>query len=54
MIKYATHYLKDSFNPIKVPENVKLEHGQMILVRTEKGEEAVKVSIVCKKVAEKW
>ncbi|MBR3889631.1 stage 0 sporulation protein [bacterium] len=54
MIRYATYYLKDSFNPINVPENIKLEHGQLVLVRTEKGEEAVKVVIVCPEVAEKW
>ena len=53
-IKYATYYLKNSFNPINVPENVFLEHGQMVLVRTEKGGEAVKVVVVCGKVAEKW
>ena len=46
MIKYAVYYLKNCFNPVKVPDNIRLEHGQMILVRTEKGEEALKVTLV--------
>ena len=47
MIKYAVYYLKNSFNPLQVPENITLEHGQMVLVRTEKGEEAMWECRVC-------
>lgn len=54
MIKYAVYYLKNSFNPLNVPENITLEHGQMILARTEKGEEAMKVVLVNEQIAEKW
>ena len=54
MIKYAVYYLKNSFNPLNVPENITLEHGQMILARTEKGEEAMKVVLVNEQIAKKW
>ncbi|MBO6271353.1 hypothetical protein J6O48_01085 [bacterium] len=53
-IKYAVYYLKNSFNPLNVPEHVKLEHGQMILARTEKGEEALKVVLVNQEISEIW
>lgn len=54
MIKYAVYYLKNCFNPVKVPDNIKLEHGQMILVRTEKGEEALKVALVNDEISKQW
>lgn len=53
-MKYAVYYLKNCFNPVKVPDNVKLEHGQMILVRTEKGEEALKVTLVNDEISKIW
>jgi len=54
MIKYAVSYLKNTFVPVTVPENTELADGQMILVRTEKGEEALKVNIVNTQIAEIW
>jgi len=54
MIKYAVYYLKNSFNPLNVPEHITLEHGQMILARTDKGEEAMKVVLVNDQIAQKW
>ena len=53
-MKYAVKYLKNTFHPISVPDNIKVEEGQMVLVRTEKGEEALKVELVNSKVAEQW
>ncbi len=53
-MKYAVYYLKNSFNPVNVPDNITLEHGQMILVRTEKGEEALKVTIVNDEISKIW
>lgn len=53
-IKYAVYYLKNSFNPLNVPEHIVLAHGQMILARTEKGEEALKVVLVNKEIADIW
>ena len=45
-MKFAVRYLKNTFYPLNVPETIKLEDGQMVVVRTEKGEEALKVFIV--------
>ena len=54
MIKYAAYYIKNTFNPLNVPENVELEHGQMIIARTEKGEEAMKVVLVNEQISKIW
>lgn len=53
-MKYAVRYLKNTFYPLNVPEGVKVEEGQYVIVRTEKGEEALKVEVVCPKVAAVW
>ena len=45
-MKFAVRYLKNTFYPINVPESVHLEDGQMVIVRTEKGEEALKAFLV--------
>lgn len=42
-MKFAVRYLKNTYYPLNVPETIKLEDGQMVVVRTEKGEEALKV-----------
>ena len=54
MIKYAVNYLKNSFVPVNVPENTVLADGQFVLVRTEKGEEVLKVHLVNSQIAELW
>lgn len=54
MIKYAVKLLKNKFYPLQIPESVNVEHGQMVLVRTEKGEEAAKVFAVSTKISEIW
>ncbi len=54
MIKYAVNYIKNMFVPVDVPENTVLADGQYILVRTEKGEEALKVHIVNTEIAALW
>lgn len=53
-MKYAVRYLKNTFYPLDVPENTKLQDGQMVVVRTEKGEEALKVFIVNSQIEEIW
>ncbi len=53
-MKYATKYIKNTFYPLKVPETMTLEEGQLVLVRTEKGEEAVKVEIVNQEISQTW
>ena len=51
MIKYAVKYIKNTFVPLKCPDNVNLDDGALILARTEKGEEALKAFLVNKDVA---
>ena len=54
MIRYAVNYIKNMFVPVDVPENTVLADGQYILVRTEKGEEALKVRIVNSEISKLW
>ena len=51
MIKYAVHYLKNTFVPLNCPDNINLDDGQLVLARTEKGEEALKAFLVNSEVA---
>lgn len=53
-MKYAVRLVKNTFHPLQVPESLTLEHGQMILVRTEKGEEALKVFAVSPEISKQW
>lgn len=53
-MKYAVRLIKNTFHPLQVPESLTIEHGQMILVRTEKGEEALKVFAVNSEISEQW
>ena len=54
MFKYAVKYLKNTFYPLEVPDTIQIEDGQMVLVRTEKGEEALKAFIVNSQVEKFW
>ena len=53
-MKYAVKYLKNTFYPLEVPETLHIEDGQMVLVRTEKGEEALKAFIVNSQISKLW
>ena len=53
-MKFAVRYLKNTFYPLEVPETIHLEDGQMVLVRTEKGEEALKAFVVNSEVSKLW
>jgi cell fate regulator YaaT (PSP1 superfamily) len=53
-MKFAVRYLKNTFYPLNVPDTIKLEDGQMVIVRTEKGEEALKAFIVNSQVEKIW
>ena len=53
-MKFAVRYLKNTFYPINVPDSVHLEDGQMVIVRTEKGEEALKAFLVNSQVEKIW
>ena len=54
MYKYAVEYLKNTFHPLQLAESLHLADGQMVLVRTEKGEEALKAFVVNSKIAKIW
>ena len=54
MVKYAVNLIKNTFHPLQVDDSVQLELGQMVLVRTEKGEEAAKVFLVNSCVSRAW
>ena len=54
MIKYAVNYLKNTFVPLKVPDNTILADGQYVLARTEKGEEVLKVHLVNSQISKLW
>ncbi len=54
MYKFAVKYLKNTFHPLQIPETLKIQDGQIVLVRTEKGEEALKAFVVNTEVAELW
>jgi cell fate regulator YaaT (PSP1 superfamily) len=53
-MKYAVRYLKNTFYPLNVPDDMELQDGQMVIVRTEKGEEALKVFRVNSQIEEIW
>lgn len=53
-MKYAVRLIKNTFHPLNVPESLTIEHGQMILVRTEKGEEALKAFAVNSDISAQW
>lgn len=53
-MKYAVRLVKNTFHPLQVPDSLTIEHGQMILVRTEKGEEALKVFTVNSEISAQW
>ena len=54
MIKYAVNLIKNTFHPLEIAESAHVEHGQMVLVRTEKGEEVAKVFLVNPLIAKAW
>lgn len=53
-MKYAVKYIKNTFYPLNVPEGMSIEEGQLVLVRTEKGEEALKVELVNPQISDLW
>lgn len=53
-MKYAVRLIKNTFHPLLVPDSLVVEHGQTVLVRTEKGEEVFKVFAVNSEIAQQW
>ncbi len=54
MIKWAVNYLKNTFHPLDAPENVELEENQLVIARTEKGEEVLKVFRVNSEISKRF
>lgn len=54
MTKFAVRYLKNMYYPLDIPENVEINCGDMVLVRTEKGEEALKAICVNDAISKLW
>lgn len=53
-MKYAVRLIKNTFRPLQVPDTLEIEHGQMVLVCTDKGEEAFKVFAVNPEISAQW
>lgn len=53
-MKFAVKYLKNTFYPLDVPDNIQLEDGQLVIVRTEKGEEVLKAELLSPEISELW
>jgi len=54
MYKFAVRYLKNTFYPLNVPETITIRDGEMVLVRTEKGEEALAAFTVNSEILKIW
>ena len=54
MTQYAVTLIKNIYHPLVVPETAAVEQGQLVLVRTESGEEVAKVFAVNDAVAKAW
>ena len=53
-MKFAVRLIKNTFHPLKVQDDVNLKQGQLIIVRTEKGEEVHKVIVVNEEISKHW
>ncbi len=53
-MKYAVRLIKNTYHPVTIPDSLTVEHGQMVLVRTEKGEEALKIFNVNSEIVAQW
>jgi len=56
MYKYGVRLLKNRLYPVRMPKNYEeeLQHGQMVLISTEKGQEAAKILRISQCVFQKW
>ena len=54
MYKYGFRSLKNRLFPLSVPDSARVEHNQLVIVRTEKGEEVVKAERIPECVLNKW
>lgn len=52
--KYGVRLLKSKLYPVAVPEDAEIQHDQLVIVKTEKGEEVQKIQRVPSCVFKKW
>lgn len=53
-MKFAVRLIKNSYYPVKVPNNIEPKDGDMVIVRTEKGEEVHKIIAINNLIARQW
>ncbi len=53
-MKFAVRVIKNQFHPLKVSPDANIKHGQLVLVRTEKGEEVFSVFVVNSQIQKTW
>ena len=53
-MKFAVRLIKNVCHPVKVPEGAKIKDGQVVIVRTERGEEIHRIFLVNDEVAERF
>jgi cell fate regulator YaaT (PSP1 superfamily) len=54
MYKFGVRLLKNRLHPLSIPDTAKVEHGQMVIIRTDKGEEVFKAERIPCCVFKKW
>ena len=53
-MKFAVRLIKNAYHPVRVPEGVNVKDGDMVIVRTEKGEEVHKIELVNPCIVHQW
>ncbi len=53
-MKFAVRIIRNSFYPLNIMGDIKLEHGQLVLVETDKGLEAHKAFLVNDEIMAQW
>ena len=54
MKTFAVRLFKKQYQPLSVAGHVSLQHGDFVLVRTDRGEEVAQAEYVNEKVAKLW
>lgn len=54
MYKFGVRLLKNRLFPVTVPEGVEVEHDQLVLINSDKGEEVAKIKRIPSCVFKKW
>ncbi len=54
MTKFAVKLLKNQYFPVQIPESVNVQHGDYVIIRTEKGDECAKIFAVSPQISAIW